>query len=120
MTRITEVAGDELPTITELPGIAGRASPAGATDSSIERKRSLLNDAIQACTGERHRDYGLAKANFEKVTRLWDAWLEIRKSGPLEPWEVAVFMNLMKLARLAHTPTSRFLARHCRLCSLRC
>jgi Domain of unknown function (DUF6378) len=93
------------PAITELQRIARRVSPAGAPDSSIERKRALLNDAIAACTGDRHLNYGKPEANFQRIAILWNAWNETRKPGPIEPWEVAVFMS--KLARLAHAPTHR-------------
>ena len=77
------------------------------TDSSIDRKRSLLNDAIAACTGDRHLNYGKPEANFQRIATLWNAWNEIKKPGPIEPWEVAVLMSLLKLARLAHAPNHR-------------
>ena len=77
------------------------------TDSSIDRKRSLLNDAIAARTGDRHLNYGKPEANFQRIATLWNAWNEIKKPGPIEPWEVAVFMSLMKFARLAHAPNHR-------------
>jgi hypothetical protein len=87
--------------------LARKASPAGAADSSIDRKRSLLTDAIAACTGDRHLNYGSPEDNFQRIAALWNAWDETRTSGPIEPWEVAVLMNLMKLARLAHAPNHR-------------
>jgi Domain of unknown function (DUF6378) len=77
------------------------------TGSSIKRKRALLDDAIAACTGDRHLSYGKPEANFRRIATLWSAWREIGKPGPIEPWEVAGFMILLKLARLAPTPDHR-------------
>jgi hypothetical protein len=78
-----------------------------ASDPSIDRKRSLLADAIAACTGDRPLNYGTPKENFEKIATLWNSWSAVRTPGPIEPWEIAIYMCLMKFARLAHAPTHR-------------
>jgi hypothetical protein len=100
--------------ITELQRRAERASPAGAPGSSIDRKRALLTDAIAACTGDRHLNYGTPEANFQRIATLWNDWIAIRmddatvsSEGTIEPWDVAAMMILLKLARLANQPKHR-------------
>lgn len=70
----------------------------------------LLNDARLAVEGDRNKDYGSAEANFGRTAALWNAWCreyeeEERTADfvPFQPSDVAVFMILVKVARLAES-----------------
>jgi len=75
--------------------------------SVMKRRKDVLNEAMKAVTGDRHRSYGSAEDNFGRIALLWNAYLDTRKKpreAPLDTVDVAIFMNQMKVARLAHTP----------------
>lgn len=83
-------------------------------DRSISRKRKLLEEASEAVAGDRQLNYGAPEQNFQRIAELWTTWFRITASRRghlpsdhlgIEPWEVAALMVLMKLARLANTPT---------------
>jgi hypothetical protein len=51
--------------------------------------------------GDRDRQHGAKKDNFDRIAAMWNAWLSIRKdqSAPLAAHDVAMMMVVMKLAR---------------------
>lgn len=68
----------------------------------------LLADAKEAIEGDRNKDYGSAAANFGRTAALWNAWTETYDgeagdNQPYTPSDVAVFMILVKVARLAES-----------------
>jgi len=91
---------------------ASRTQERASDTASIGRKRELLEQALEACTGGRQLNYGRPEANFQRIADLWNTWIEIKHiknddpevSEFLSSWEVPVLMILMKLARLANTP----------------
>ena len=69
-------------------------------------KRSVLESAIEAVSGERALNYGAPEANFERIAERWNVHLR-NKFGPqavtqivLSASDVAMMMIDMKLARL--------------------
>lgn len=65
------------------------------------RKRALLEKSIELITGDREDDYGDIRKNFEDIAAMWSVPLGIR----VAPWQVAVCMAMVKVARLIKTPT---------------
>lgn len=57
----------------------------------------ILRNAAVIVTGERQNTYGDAGANFERIARLWSAYLDY----PITRTDVACMMTLLKIARLA-------------------
>jgi hypothetical protein len=64
--------------------------------------------AVGVCTraaelvgGDRDRQHGKKRKNFENIAMLWNAWLAIRRdvTAPLDAHDVAQMMSLMKKAR---------------------
>jgi Domain of unknown function (DUF6378) len=79
--------------------------------TSVDHKRQLLEDAIKAVSGESQLNYGAPEDNFKRIATLWNAWFTITDRAPLmspiQPWEVAILISLMKDARLANNPSHR-------------
>ena len=71
-------------------------------------KESVLAEAQRIVTGARRAAYGKPEDNFLRIVRLWNAHLlNTGRPGNLAPRDVAIFMDLMKTARLAETPDHR-------------
>jgi len=64
----------------------------------------ILREADQIAGEDRSRDYGHPIHNFNRIARLWDAYMIGRKAGPIVAEDVAAMMILMKVAREMHTP----------------
>jgi hypothetical protein len=75
-------------------------------ETSAPEIKSVLEEAIECTSGDRRRDYDHAKPNHERIAKLWNAYLPIRKDPKafLTGSDVAVMMILLKLARHAHAP----------------
>lgn len=67
---------------------------------------SILEEAMEATSGDRRRDYGSAKENHESIATLWNAYLAIRKEplGLISASDAAAMMILLKLARHSNSP----------------
>ena len=79
-------------------------------DPSAARKRACLEAAINACCGDRALNYGAPEDNFRRIAELWNAWFSVRVTPPGEnmpfgPVDIAVMNILLKVARLANTPS---------------
>lgn len=66
----------------------------------------LLQEAI-AVVAERAEHYGPPTVNFERIARLWEAYLADRIVRPITVEDVAMMSVLVKLARLMEDPTHR-------------
>lgn len=74
-----------------------------ATDSI---RKVVLDTAASAVLTNRQSTYGGPEDNFTRIQRLWNAHLENAGRIPvIQPEDVAIFLLLVKLARLAQTPT---------------
>jgi len=74
----------------------------------MQNTKTILEEAIEVTTGARRRDYDSPKPNHERIARLWNAYIETRAadvSAPLSALDVAHMMILLKMARVAFTPT---------------
>lgn len=86
--------------IDEITKLAVNKSP------EPDAKRRLLKDAMEACCGDRHLNYGKPEENFTIIAELWNSWMVMRQGEVLD-YDVPALMILMKLARLSHTPDHR-------------
>lgn len=57
----------------------------------------ILRQAALIVTGPRQEDYGDASESFERIARLWSAYLN---GCPIGKEDVAVMMMLLKVSRL--------------------
>ena len=64
----------------------------------MSRRAEILNLAKSAVT-DRGKAYSPPGPNFKRIADLWSAILGV----PVEPWEVALCLSAVKIARLAET-----------------
>ncbi len=75
---------------------------------SVDVKTSVLDEAKRIVNGARRADYGKPEDNFKRIADLWNVHLvNTGREGSITPKDVAAFMVLMKVARLAETPDHR-------------
>ena len=88
--------------------IIGKAIDAeeGAADS-LPPAKSVLDEAIEVTCGDRFRDYDHAIPNHERIAGAWNWYLAARKcpQDPISAFDAAIMMALLKVARIAYTPT---------------
>lgn len=65
------------------------------------KRSDVLNIANNLISGDRARDYGDAKENFQRIARLWSVYA----GREFTEVDVGVMMMLLKIARLSHTNT---------------
>ncbi len=84
-------------------------SEVGVSKEPVTNKHEgVLEEAIRITSGDRQRDYGHPKENFQCIAILWNAYQEVKKvlgkSQPDEPVDCVNKMLLMKMARNLRTP----------------
>jgi len=57
-----------------------------------------------ARVGPRAEQYGKPEDNFQAIARLWNAYLKNKKGESLQPYDVALMLGLLKIARAAACP----------------
>lgn len=62
--------------------------------------QKILNQAADLVGGERQNDYGPPEENFERIAALWSVILGV----DVEPFQVALCMQQVKIARLINSP----------------
>lgn len=71
----------------------------------IDTKEYVLDEAKKVVMGARADTYGGVEDNFARIARYWNVRLENTGRAPnLTPADVAVFMQLLKRARLDSSP----------------
>lgn len=75
----------------------------------------ILNEAMEITHKDRNSSYGNPEDNFKQIADLWNAYLRARWSNrqvnyssgmlPLDSADVAIMSLLIKVARLAKTPS---------------
>ena len=70
-------------------------------------RQQTLAKALEAVNGSRDADYGKPENNFQNIADYWTLWLEQRHGVQvnIDPTDVAIMLDLMKTARLAHNPS---------------
>ena len=68
--------------------------------------KSILDEAIDAVSGDQRKDYGSPDVAHKKIAEFWNVYLKIRKEpeSAISPVDVANMMILLKLARHTETP----------------
>jgi hypothetical protein len=66
---------------------------------------NILEEASKVTSGDKRRDYDSATKNHERIAKLWNTYLDIRKepTGPITAENVAWMMVMLKIARNEHT-----------------
>lgn len=64
-------------------------------------RKEILNEAIHLIYNDRQADYGTPQENHDRIAKLWSVVLGI----DVQPYQVALCMNQVKVARLVQTPT---------------
>ena len=72
-------------------------------DSGMNR-RDILDAALALITGDRDRDYGAARDNFDAIAAAWTLQLGPKLARGLTAEDVAMCMAQLKLMRLRTTP----------------
>lgn len=70
-------------------------------------RRTLLERAAQLTEGERNVEYGDPVQGMNHIAELWCAYMAMRPAGataPLDGYDVAMMLGLMKVARAARRP----------------
>jgi len=67
-----------------------------------EPRSRCLDEAKAAICGDRDLAYGQPEDNFARIATMWNAWWDVRQSGPFDSADVAIMLGLMKDARLAN------------------
>ena len=63
-------------------------------------RKEILDEATRLIDNDRQADYGTPKENHDRIAKLWSVVLGIT----VEPWQVALCMNQVKVARLVQSP----------------
>lgn len=93
--------------LEQRTGAAAGASVLGyqipPTALKLTVRTSVLNEANNIVNGARNQAYGSAEDNFKNIADLWTAYKNVKFTAV----DVALMMNLMKVARLKHSPNHR-------------
>lgn len=68
-------------------------------------RQEILDKAIDCVSGQRVTDYGKPEDNFERIAKLWNAYLyspltNLLDAPLLSAKDVAIMMALLKIARI--------------------
>ena len=73
----------------------------GPIEAYTMRATDIAAKAADLVGGDRDRQHGAKKDNFDRIAAMWNAWLAIRRdpAAPLTAHDVGAMMAVMKLAR---------------------
>ena len=63
----------------------------------------ILEEAIKIVTGPRRGSYGEPAVSFQRIATLWEPVL----GRSVEPWQVALCLAQLKVARIVNNPLER-------------
>jgi len=67
----------------------------------MANRKEILEEATHLIYNDRQADYGTPQENHDRIAKLWSVVLGI----DVQPYQVALCMNQVKVARLVQTPT---------------
>ena len=76
------------------------------TDQHKPPRERVLEAAKGLITGRRNDEYGDPSESFSVIADLWTAYCRAKGSFFMSPHDVAAFMIMVKLARIAYNPKS--------------
>lgn len=102
-------AGKKFMLATESPLIIGewRFHEVDMVNRSSSPRASVLEEATQLITGDRNNAYGPPTQDFQRTANMASAFGFQVNGEPLKSHHVAILMVLLKMSRLAWTPTKR-------------
>lgn len=71
-------------------------------------RKECLQEALRVVSTDRQNDYGTPEKNFEVIARYWSNYLSsvgVVTDVFIRPLDVAAMMCLLKIARIATSPT---------------
>lgn len=74
---------------------------AGINFTEDHKRQTVLDFAGEAISGERDERYGKPEDNLGRIAKFWTVLFGVE----VEPWQVALAMDLLKTSRLMHDPT---------------
>lgn len=109
-------AAEQLSTSALARQVEQRIAAANKAESEFTGPRArILNEAMQITHKDRNSSYGNPEDNFKQIADLWNAYLKAKWSNrqvnyaggmmPVDSADVAVMSLLIKVARLAKTPS---------------
>lgn len=63
-------------------------------------RKELLDKALKCVLSDRNSNYGTPEDNFSVIAKFWT----IYKGVEFHPYDVAIMMILLKIARIKHSP----------------
>lgn len=77
----------------------------------LNHRTDILNEALSLINGDRQAQYGDPIDDFRTTAALWQVYIERTMSARgelnLRPHDVAVMMDLVKIARISWSPEKR-------------
>ena len=67
-------------------------------DGGVSKRSKVLLDANNLIHGDRQNDYGKPDLNFARIAKCWSVVVDVE----IKPYQVAIMMAQLKLARLSH------------------
>jgi hypothetical protein len=71
---------------------------------ALMKRDEILDLAKEYITVDRAATHGEAEDLFGSIAAGWQWWMEIRPSGPMTSFDVAMMMDIFKTARAASNP----------------
>jgi hypothetical protein len=65
-------------------------------------RKQILNDAANAVLRDRNATHGKPENSFGTIAKLWGVFID----KDIEPWQVAIMLGLLKVARAKGNPTN--------------
>ena len=83
----------------------GYQTPETPPQMNTPKRSDILHEAEQIISGARDKEYGGPESNLKRIAEYWGVFLTNMSNAPdeLDPWEVAIMMSLLKIARLQST-----------------
>ena len=70
----------------------------------MSSRQEGLDLVTQAIMTDRNRDYAPPEQNMERIANLWRIYLEGRSADTITPYDTAIMIGLVKVARAIESP----------------
>jgi len=70
----------------------------------MSSRQEGLDLVTQAIMTDRNRDYAPPEQNFERIAKLWRVYLDGRSTDTITPYDTAIMVGLVKVARAIESP----------------
>ena len=80
-------------------------------NQEVNHRTDILQESITLINGDRNDSYGDPTHDFQTTATFWQTYLErtIKARGvfDIKPHDIAIMMDLLKIARISWTPEKR-------------